>query len=164
MAEKIEKTYYTAAYATMNAQFFAENTANILSLTIVLDDEMKRLAPLKHGDLRDSISTNIKVSFIDMNNVLVKLDVEILSYGIYLEFGTNKIRPIPFIRPAFLNYEEELKQYNFEINTGAEGITDVIFADTQIKPKVDKASNFVVILDTLDDIFYAYLARGVIKV
>lgn len=55
--------------------------------------DARRLCPVRTGALRDSISTDIGA-----------LEAEIgptIFYGKYQEFGTSKMSPNPFMRPAF---------------------------------------------------------------
>jgi len=65
----------------------------------IIVQKAKRYVLVRTGALRDSISAELKTKLVVV--------VSMLFYGFYLEYGTTKMPPYPFIRPAL----KELKPH-----------------------------------------------------
>jgi len=95
---------------------------SVLSLAIKICSQAKALAPVDKGQLRNAImykGNNAKGAFNDRNGEEADHEIEIgglasdkemcvgfnLKHGIYQEFGTRKMPPQPFLRPAVALYQ-----------------------------------------------------------
>ena len=67
---------------------------------LLIEQEAKRLSPVKTGRHRDGIHLVHKLLQITIS------DSD--DYGIFLEFGTIKMSPRPHFRPAFYKYAPEI--------------------------------------------------------
>lgn len=66
----------------------------LLDFMLSVEGHAKRYAPVDTGRLRSSITTNPKYP---ANKIIVSDGVE---YGFYQEYGTTRMKPQPFMRPA----------------------------------------------------------------
>ena len=64
----------------------------------------KEMCPVDTGRLRNSITYEVKS---DEGAVYIGTNVE---YGQYVELGTSRMSPKPFLKPAIVDYKEEYKQ------------------------------------------------------
>ena len=74
----------------------------LLNGGILIEQEAKRLSPVKTGKHRDGIHLvhkPLQITIADSDN-----------YGIFLEFGTIKMSPRPHFRPAFYKYAPEIAE------------------------------------------------------
>ena len=76
-------------------------------IALRLENELKLVCPVDKGFLRWSIDVKANGSV---------LTITMLDYGLYVEFGTFKQRPNPFIRNAINNklptiIQEEIQRY-----------------------------------------------------
>jgi|GEM_PF-1720902 len=91
-----------------------------------IETDAKRLAPVKHGRLRASISTNWSGSSMSRGKVGSKAKADDgvgrppgkpgmvvfigtnVDYAVYQEFGTKKMSARPFLHPAYWGQESEI--------------------------------------------------------
>ena len=69
---------------------------------LLIEQEAKRLSPVKTGKHRDGIHLvhkHLQITVADSDD-----------YGIFLEFGTIKMSPRPHFRPAFYKYAPEIEE------------------------------------------------------
>ncbi|MDD4689073.1 MAG: HK97 gp10 family phage protein [Eubacteriales bacterium] len=95
---------------------------SVIALAVQICSQAKALAPWKHGRLRNSImykNNKVKGAFNNKPGELAEKEIQIgslnsdkemvvgfnLDYGIYQEFGTRKMKPQPFLRPAIALYQ-----------------------------------------------------------
>lgn len=78
---------------------------SILKTCAQIATEAKTLAPVDKGNLRQSITYSTFLSPGDLPDKPRKGEGYVgsmLDYAVYQEFGTRKMKPQPFLRPAFL--------------------------------------------------------------
>jgi len=75
-------------------QTMKEMEKMLLELMLAIEGHAKRLAPVDTGRLRASIHTS---PMEPAPEISVSDGVD---YGVYQEFGTSKMKPHPFLRPA----------------------------------------------------------------
>jgi HK97 gp10 family phage protein len=95
---------------------------SVLALAVKVCAQAKSLVPWKTGRLRNAImykGNNAKGSFNDRSGEKADNEINVgglpsdkevcvgfnLNYGIYQEFGTRKMKPQPFLRPAVALYQ-----------------------------------------------------------
>jgi HK97 gp10 family phage protein len=80
------------------ASFKATGLASAVIAKTALDIEAtaKSLAPVDTGNLRNSISTTIKPLSAEIGPTA--------AYAVYVEFGTSRMGPQPFMNPAFYKH------------------------------------------------------------
>lgn len=66
-------------------------------------DQMKTLAPVDTGELRDSIGTQLTGTY----KVIIGASTE---YAPYVEFGTETTQPQPFVRPTVDSIDAIIKR------------------------------------------------------
>ena len=81
------------------ADFDKTTTEALDEVGDMIVQKAKRYVRVRTGALRDSISAELKHELV--------VFVSMLFYGFYLEYGTVKMPPYPFIRPAL----QELKPH-----------------------------------------------------
>lgn len=64
---------------------------------MVLENAAKEYCPVDTGTLRRSIHTEVQPGSPDRVSALVGPDA---PYGIYIEYGTSRMRAQPYLRPA----------------------------------------------------------------
>ena len=79
----------------------------LFRISIRLQNELILIAPVDTGRLRNSIRVTFK------GNTLI---ITMVDYGMFVEFGTNRQRPNPFIRNTIQNklhdiIREEVSRY-----------------------------------------------------
>lgn len=77
--------------------------AAVLKTCAKITTQAKELAPVDKGDLRQSITYSTYLVKGNLNSVPGKREGYVgsmLDYAVYQEFGTRKMRPQPFLRPA----------------------------------------------------------------
>ena len=74
----------------------------LLRCGFAVEKEAKKLAPVDTGTLRASIHTEQPE-----DDMVVVMDG--VAYGVFLEYGTSKMKAQPFLRPAVWNTEHERK-------------------------------------------------------
>lgn len=78
------------------------NTKDVLAaIGKVIADEAKEIVPVDTGALRDSITYDVENDSVRVGSPL--------EYSIYVELGTSKMAPQPYIRPAFENNKEMIE-------------------------------------------------------
>ena len=75
------------------ANFNVGVTEGMNELANELERLMKQYVPVRTGALRESIKAFRRGSLL--------VGISLLHYGLYVEEGTSKMAPQPFIRPAF---------------------------------------------------------------
>jgi len=70
----------------------------VTSGSLLIENESKALVPVKTGTLRRSIHTDVVQESPDRVTARVSPGVD---YGVYVELGTRRMRPEPYLRPAF---------------------------------------------------------------
>lgn len=78
---------------------------SILKTCAQIATEAKMLAPVDKGNLRQSITYSTFLQPGDLPDKPKKGEGYVgsmLDYAVYQEFGTRKMKPQPFLRPAFL--------------------------------------------------------------
>lgn len=68
---------------------------------VIVQEDAKRYCPVDTGRLQGSIKSKV-----ENNTVIVGTDVE---YAAYVEFGTSRQRPQPYLTPAFEQNKRKLK-------------------------------------------------------
>ena len=68
----------------------------------LIEQEAKRLSPVKTGKHRDGIHLVHKLLQITI--------ADSDDYGVFLEYGTIKMSPRPHFRPAFYTYAPEIEE------------------------------------------------------
>lgn len=71
---------------------------------MVLENAAKGYCPVDTGTLRRSIHTEVQPGSLDRVSALVGPDA---PYGIYIEYGTRRMRAQPFLRPAVDHHGRE---------------------------------------------------------
>ena len=79
-------------------------------IAVDIQNALKIKAPVDTGRLRNSI----KVQVVEGG-----LEIFIVDYALFLEFGTNRMRPHPFIRPTFLQKLPGIIKKRIEEQIGA---------------------------------------------
>lgn len=74
------------------ARFEKESTEGLMDVAKEIEEKAKRFVRVRTGALRDSITAQ-EISELEVA-------VSMLFYGYYLEYGTSRMPPYPFIRPA----------------------------------------------------------------
>lgn len=74
----------------------------LIAIGITAEGYAKRECPVDTGRLRNSIS-----HARDDNAAYIGTNVE---YAAYVELGTSKMKPRPYLRPAAANHADEYKQ------------------------------------------------------
>ena len=70
--------------------------AGVQEGSLLIENDAKRLSPVKTGNNRRSIHTEI-----EDGPVITGKTGPATDYGIFLEFGTVRMAPRPYMRPAF---------------------------------------------------------------
>lgn len=79
--------------------FEEETTDGLMGVAKEIEEKAKRFVRVRTGALRDSITAQ------EIHELEVA--VGMLFYGFFLEYGTSRMPPYPFIRPAL----EEIKPH-----------------------------------------------------
>lgn len=85
--------------STVDTFFEGETGAialNVLRLSLAVEAAAKRLAPVRTGRLRSSITHRVE----RRGRVVVGTVGTDVHYAPYLEFGTRRMRARPYLRPA----------------------------------------------------------------
>lgn len=77
--------------------FRANLAAAVTAGSLLVENEAKALCPVRTGNLRRSIHTNVEQESPDRVTARVSPGVD---YGVYVELGTRKQRAEPYLRPA----------------------------------------------------------------
>lgn len=65
--------------------------------SLLIENDAKTMSPVKTGNNRRSIHSDV----VDSGNLIAAKIGPSTDYGVYLEFGTRRMAPRPYMRPAF---------------------------------------------------------------
>lgn len=77
----------------------------------IVEAEAKVRAPVDTGQLRNSISYEVGESEAKIGTIV--------DYAVYVEYGTSRQRPQPYLRPAIDENTDKIKQVMTDILKGA---------------------------------------------
>lgn len=98
------KISYSFKFEDKSGEFLKSLSKEFGKAMHEMEADAKRLAPVDTGRLRNSIYLNKVTDY----HYVMRDGVE---YGVFNEFGTNKMTPNPFFRPAARMAKEKIKGF-----------------------------------------------------
>jgi len=89
----------------MNAEFRKRLKRALLNIGFLIEGEAKKIVPVRTGNLQNSI--RFDTDSVNNNRIVINVHAE---YAPHVEFGTEKQRPKPYMRPAVYNSENEITE------------------------------------------------------
>lgn len=96
---EINTAEWSAAFEQAVDQLHARTKRQLTAVGLKIQSDARRACPVDTGRLRASIAAEPVVESGDKLTLKVGTNV---SYAAYVEFGTSRMRPQPYMRPAFL--------------------------------------------------------------
>lgn len=84
--------------------------------SLIIENAAKEYCPVRTGTLRRSIHTEIE--YPDQNRVVALIGPD-APYGVYVEYGTSRMRAQPYLRPAVDQHGDEARAAVLTILKGA---------------------------------------------
>lgn len=97
---------WSAAFDGAIARLRDETERKLTKVGLQIQSDARRACPVDTGRLRASIAMEPVVRQGDRFVLKVGTNVE---YAPYVEFGTSRMRPQPFMRPAFLRARKSIR-------------------------------------------------------